>query len=329
MIYYQKKKPSKFSIIPLFKVIKLKSEKIKIVNKDFILVVQEIYNKIKKNFGLSKEEIFYLYNQNIDIILIEKEKEKQYIILLGNIDDKNNIFNFKYILSFASNNYYLKEKSIILKLDNIDNYIKEKTIFNEELKEVYISPIFESGELIGICYKYNQTLDYCSCPNYYDLLFSSTKLLNSIDIYFNYQRISQKILRKEENPVTEKYYIINKELISNIKIDIEFKTIYDIMNNSFIQENDIHWKQKFLISAIKNLSNEDLEKYLKKRASQYIGNFEPTIIIVKYLNESIFLYNSFEMIQKEVIEKILDKNCILDNYYLECIINKNKIIIIL
>ena len=322
-----KKKPSKFSIIPLFKVIKLKSEKIKIVNKDFILVVQEIYNKIKKNFGLSKEEIFYLYNQNIDIILIEKEKEKQYIILLGNIDDKNNIFNFKYILSFSSNNYYLKEKSIILKLDNIDNYIKEKTIFNEELKEVYISPIFESGELIGICYKYNQTLDYCSCPNYYDLLFSSTKLLNSIDIYFNYQRISQKILRKEENPVTEKYYIINKELISNIKIDIEFKTIYDIMNNSFIQENDIHWKQKFLISAIKNLSNEDLEKYLKKRASQYIGNFEPTMIIMKYLNESIFLYNSFEMIQKEVIEKILDKNCILDNYYLECIINKNKIII--
>ena len=322
-----KKESSKFSIIPLLKLIKLKNEKIKIINQDFIFVVQEIYNKIKNNFGQLKEEIFYLYNKNIDIFLIEKEKEKQYIILLGNIDDKNNIFNIKYILSFANNNYYLKEKNIILKIDDIDNYIKEKTIFNEELKEVFISPIFERGELIGLCYKYNQNIDYNSCQNYYDLLFSSTKLINSIDIYFNYQRISQKILRKENDPATEKYYIINKELISNIKIDIEFKTIYDIMNISCIQENDIYWKQKFLISAIKNLSNEDLEKYKKKRASQYLGSFDPTMIIVKYLNESIFLYNTFEIIQKEVIEKILDKNCILNNYYLECIINENKIII--
>ena len=322
----EKENVTSIPIIPRSKIIKLKNKQIKIINQNFILIVQEIYNRIKNNFEQLKEEIFYLYNKNIYVFLIEKENK--YIILLGNMDDNNNEFIIKYILDFITYNSYLNEKSIISKIDNIDNYIKEKTIFNEDLEEIYISPILERGELIGYCYKYNQNIiDYSSFTNYYDLLFSSTKLLNSIDIYFNYQRISQKILRKEKNPPTEKYYIINKELFSNIKIDIEFKTIYEIMNNSCIQENDIYWKKKFLISAIKNLSNEDLEKYIKKRASQFIGNFEPTIIIVKYLNNSMFLYNSFEIIQKEVIEKIVDKKYILDNYYLECIFNDNKIII--
>ena len=99
------------------------------------------------------------------------------------------------------------------------------------------------------------------------------------------------------------------------------------MNDSNIQEDDIYWKKKLLISIIKSLSNEDMGKYTKNTSSHYLGNFDPTITIVKYLNESIFLYNNFELIQKEVIEKILHKKCILDNYYLECIINENKIII--
>ena len=323
------KRNTSFNINPMLDKINLKTnlkeKQVKILNKDFILVVQEIYNKIKINFEQLKEDVFYLYKQNTDIIFIEKEK--QYTTLLGNIDNINNIFNIKYILDFETYNSYLNEKSIISKIDDINIYIKEKTIFNEELKELFISPILEKGEFIGYCYKYLKTFDYSQFTNYYELLFSSNKIINSIDIFFNYQRISQKINRKEKNPVTEKYFIINKELFTSIKIDIEFKTIYGIMNNSCIQEDDINWKKKFLISAIKNLSNEDMEKYIKKRANLYQGTFEPIMTIVNYLNESIFIYSSFEIIQKEVIEKIFDKKYILDNYYLECIINDNKIII--
>ena len=77
------------------------------------------------------------------------------------------------------------------------------------------------------------------------------------------------------------------------------------------------------------LSNEDLEKYTKSELNEYKykKNFEPNIIPFKYLNELVFIYDNFEIIQKEIIEKLLKKEKIINNYYLDCIINDNKIII--
>ena len=257
----------------------------------------------------------------MDIILIEKNP--QYTLLLGNIDDKNNIFNIKHIFDFSSDLYYKEEKDIILKTDNLDNYMKEKTIFNENLENINMSPIIKNGDIIGYHYNNLENKDYNSYKKYYDLLLKG-KLSNSIDIYFNYQRIYKKLIRKEENPKFEKYFIINKELLTEIKIYNEFKSIYDIMN---CQKSDSEWKQKLL--TFNTLLKEDIEKYIKSDLNEYEykENFEPDIIPLNYLNESIYIYDKFEIIQKEIIEKLLKKEKILNNYYLDCIINDNKIII--
>ena len=232
----------KISISPPLTKIKLNNNKtIEIINKDFFLVNQETLSEIKSYFDEKiKEEILYSYNNNIktDIILIEKNP--QYTLLLGNIDDKNNIYNIKHIFDFSSYNSYREEKDIILKTDNLDNYMKEKTIFNENLKNMNISPIIKNGDIIGYYYNNLENKDYNSYKKYYDLLLKG-KLSNSIDIYFNYQRIYEKLIRKEENPQPEKYYIINKGLLTEIKICNEFKSIYDIMD---CQKSDSEWKQK-------------------------------------------------------------------------------------
>ena len=256
-----------------------------------------------------------------NIILIEKNP--QYTLLLGNIDDKNNIYNIKHIFDFSSDKSYREEKDIILKIDNLDNYMKDKTIFNENLKNVNMSPIIKNGDIIGYHYNNLENIDDNSYKKYYDLLLKG-KLSNSIDIYFNYQRIYKKLIRKEENPNFENYYIINIGLLTEIKIYNEFKSIYDIMD---CQKSDSEWKQKLL--TFNNLSKEDLEKYTTNDLNEYKynENLEPNIIPLNYLNESIFVYEKFEIIQKEIIEKLLDKKKLLNTYYLDCIINDNKILI--
>ena len=322
------KEKIKISIAPLLEKMKLNNNKtIEIINKDLFIVNQRVYNEVTSYLEeKNKEEILYSYNNNIscDIILIEKNP--QFTLLVGEIDDKNNIYNIKYIFDFSSDKSYKEEKNKILKTDNLDNYMKEKTIFNEELKNIYISPIFKKGDIIGYCYKYFEAFDYSSCMNYYELL-SNGKLSNSIDIYFNYQRISAKVKKKEDNPKYEKYYIINKELLTEIKIYNEFKTIYDIMVSFNIQENELEWKQKLLLSILNTLPDEELKKYTKNEKNEYKQNFEPNIIPVQNLKESIFIYDKFEIIQKEIIEKLYNKEKILNNYYLDCIINDNKILI--
>ena len=176
--------------------------------------------------------------------------------------------------------------------------MKEKTIFNENLKNVNISPIFKNGDIIGYHYKNleNNNNDYSSYKKYYDLLLKG-KLSNSIEIYFNYQIIYKKIIRKDRNPEIEKYYIINKGLLTEIKIYNDFKTIYDIIGKQKIDEE---WKQKLL--TFNSLSNEDLEKYIKKELNEYKykENFEPNIIPLNYLNEPVFIYENFEI--KKIIK---------------------------
>ena len=94
----------KISIAPPLTKIKLNNKKIiEIINKDFFLVNQDVFSDIKSCFDEKiKEEILYSYNNNIKMDIILIEKNPQYTLLLGNIDDKNNIYNIKHIFDFSS-----------------------------------------------------------------------------------------------------------------------------------------------------------------------------------------------------------------------------------
>jgi len=62
----------------------------------------------------------------VGIILIEKNP--QYTLLLGNIDDNNNTFKIKHIFDFSSYNFYKDEKNIILKMDSLEIYERKNYI---------------------------------------------------------------------------------------------------------------------------------------------------------------------------------------------------------
>ena len=299
-----------------------------IIYKDFILLNHTIYNNIKNNFNFNNnsilnQNIYYSSHKNKDIITIENDT--QHTILLGNINKDNYTFNVQYILEFNSIESFNDEKNIILG-SNIDMYIKNKMIFDKNKNDDLISPILSKNKLIGYCYIYKSNVDYNNCMNYYDLL-SNKKINNSKYIYFNYQRINEKLKLNKIKVENEKYYLINKEFITDLKINNEFKRIYEIMESNDVEEKDDNYTKKFLI-AIKNLSKEDLKLYNEKNNSilEY-SKFIPNLIQKNYSEGNIFLYDNFEIFHKDIIEKLIDIKQINNFYYLDCIVNEGKIIL--
>ena len=116
----------------------IKSETVELINKkiiiykEFIFVSQYIYDNIKNNFdnSINQQNISYLKHKAEDIITIETNK--QYTILIGEIDKENNLYNIKFILEFGSNQLLNSEKRKILecKKDLIER-LEKKLIFDK------------------------------------------------------------------------------------------------------------------------------------------------------------------------------------------------------
>ena len=189
--------------------------------------------------SIKEQNIFNLSSNNIDIIAIENKSQN--IILIGNINNENNLYEIKYILDYDSN-YLNEEKKILLKT-NIDNYIQNNMIFDKKRKNDYISPIFSDNIFIGYCYKYISNFDYNSCMNYYNLL-TYERILNPVNIYLNYKKL-QKIV-ENKLPKREKYYLINNNFIKDLKKNNDFRKIFELMEKNNISNNN-----KIILSAIK------------------------------------------------------------------------------
>ena len=157
--------------------------------------------------------------------------------------------------------------------------------------------------------------------NYYTLL-SNEQILIAINLYLNYQKMQRK-----DKIITKKYYIINKNFMKDIKSDNKFKKIYELMVNNKITENN-----KTILSVIKQLSDDELKIYINNNKLKRNNIFEikPNLIQKKYFDKeekSIFIYDDFEIIERYIIEKILDNINQLDDCYLECKLIEGKIII--
>ena len=214
-------------------------------------MINEKNSKIlEKNFDSFKCEYnTYLSHMNGDIIIINIPS-KQHSILFGNINNKENLFNIKFIFDFEHSNILNNELNYLMK-NEIKEYIKNKTLFNEKNESDTISPIFDNDNEIGYCYKYYSNIQYLNYNNFYD--YKNSNLLKAIKIYIYYRKFSNKI--KELKSDEKEYYLINNNVMSEIKINYKYKQIKEELDNiNFMNNNN----NKIL--AIKSLSNDTKER---------------------------------------------------------------------
>ena len=158
---------------------------------------------------------------------------------------------------------------------------------------------------------------------------------------FHYIYIIKKIKIKKSGNF-EECYLINKDFINEIKIDIGYKEIYDKLNekleniSTFENDND-----KTKINDCYNLLDQNiLNKYSNKKFNKikFENDYEiePSLIPLNYYdyiegkqNASIMIYNDFEIIDKNTFNLYLFiQNTTKCNKFLtKCIFNNGKIII--
>ena len=301
-----------------------------IIYKDYIFVFEHIYDNIKKYFdnSINQQDINYSSHKNEDILTINTEEQNT--ILIGKLDSHNSSFDIKYIFEYNSYNLFDKEKNIIL-AGNINNYIENKTIFEKNKKEEYLSPIISENKLIGYCYIYKENKRYDKEFNFYNIL-SWDKIKNSINLYYNYKSIDEKLSKSKSRSERQTYYIINKNVIVDIKNNNDFKKIYELLEKNDINENDDN-SNKSILLALKNLSEEELKSFKKQynnKIKYSINDFSPNVNSAKYfekVEKNIIIYNDFEIIRKDIIEKLIDNIKDMNSLLLECIFIDEKIII--
>ena len=300
-----------------------------IIYKDFIFVYEHIYDIIKNQFdnSINQQEIYYSSHKDEDILSITTQNQNT--ILIGKLYPDNYTFEIKYIFDYNSSEIFNKEKNIILG-GNINNYIESKTIYGKN-KDEYSSPILSENQLIGYFYIYQEGKRYDNEFNYYNIL-TWDKIKNSIDLYYNYKSIDEKLKRSKSRSENKKYYIINKQTIVDIKNNNDFKKIYELLEKNNIEEKDNNSSKNILL-ALKNLSESDLKPYKKSynyKIKYDINEFGPNIKYIKYFAQTekyIIIYNDFEIIRKDIIEKLIDNIEDMNSFLLECILTEGKIII--
>ena len=312
-----------------FDIAKLFDKQIYIM-KDFIIVNEFIFDFMKSIVDSSISKQNYYFFSNKEAAIIGSEMNSQYFILIGNLDAKDNLYEIKYILDFNSKTTFENEKNII-SASNLETYINTRIIYNDKRDNDYVSPIFNGKNISGNCYKYKENMDYTSCQNYSNILLdnkSNTMIMNSINIYFNTQRIIKQM--KTKIAKIQKYYLINKNLINQIKIDNDYKIIKYLIEEKNLKEGEENNK-KNILSLIKSLPEDDLYRYTKEITSKikYEQQMEPDIIQACYCdetNKSIFIYD-FDLFEEKVIKLFIDDLSKLKDYYLDCTLIEDKIII--
>jgi len=314
-----------------------KAEKLKLNNKEiaiytnFVMVNEEVGKILIKNFSLNKLEYKeYLQHKNGDIIT--NKFSKQNLILFGNINSKEYSFNINFIFNFEKSKNFENELKYLM--DNeIKEYIRKKTLFNEKNESDNISPIFDNDKEIGYCYKYYSNIQYHKYNNFYN--YKNTNLLKAINLYFNFQEFSKKI--KETKKEEKEFYLMNNNLMSEIKNNYKYNEIKEILDTiNFLDNNNKN------ILAIKSLSN-DIINYFKnnnKIKKIYKKDFiEPDIFPINDLkSKKIYIYDKFEILERKMAQDFINElyrvytmggGTIIatENNYLKCEINEGKIII--
>ena len=336
-----KNKKSKIDINADCKFIKLSKKSIKIYD-EFILINKELLSKFNDNIKnlFNNHCISYAKLINDDIIIINEKTQNT--ILIGNYNDKNYIFDIKFIIEYKEKKYFDSDIKYIFedKKQDINLYIKENAIFN--MNEEDLSPIFDDTDMIGMCYKYNKNItDYSSEIDYSEIL-NNTNLMSSISLSFNYQKINNNI-GDLENIIEGDFYLIDFHNMMKLKEECYYEKIIEFIKN--LDENilidEINYK-KNLIKATNSSNYKKLISSLNPENNglninnDYVNSFlNLNIVPVNYTdqnkeNKEIMIYNNFELINKDTFNKLIENNSKNNtiNYY-KCIFTNGKLIVII
>ena len=102
---------------------------------------------------MEKKDISFISVNNKDILKINNNN----LILIGELNIKNNFYNIEQILYFENSQYLNNEFNHLIKMD-IDNYYNNRLMMD---KNNDISPIISNSAIIGYSYHYNDNIkDY-------------------------------------------------------------------------------------------------------------------------------------------------------------------------
>ena len=266
--------------------------------------------------------MYYQHISTGDIISFDKN------ILYGKIDKNKNIFDIKYIFTFNSESSVNTEITTIK--TNIENYIKNSTVFISNNPNDLISPIFSGNNIIGTVYKYSPDNDYSKNVDYTKYI-KNPSLSRFITLYNFYN--------KSFTTKTEKFYLVKSSIISEIKNKCDYDNLKQIFEDNNIKlDNSYGTDDKKILNLIKKIPSDILKNNFSSNANithKYNKNeTEPDMITIynpNNKNEFAMIYDKFGIINKKIaelfIEGVNSSYSSNDNNYLDCTVNDGKILI--
>ena len=174
--------------------------------------------------------------------------------------------------------------------------------------------------------------NYNNCRDYYVLLENNI-FRHSIQLYKNYQKIISNLKNNRDNFEIEKYFLVNKAFISQIKQDLNFYDFCTYLKKGGVLNMD----EINIFNAIKLFKNTPIDQLKlffgnegNLNYAKYYSLLNVNIISFKYYENNqekcVMIYNDYEIIDKNTMKLFVDINNI-ENYLLNCIINEGKIMI--
>ena len=298
---------SKINLEAKVEKILLKAGKKISVYREFILITERVFNMIKNIIFLNsvQKPIDYAYMDG-DILAIHDNIEP--CIFFGHYNADRHLYNLKYILNF-DREYSIKKELIYILKYGIEQYKQEKTIFNEENNKDLISTIYDENSEIGSFYKYLPGISYENVKegyNYNDIY--NKKLELALRLYNYYENFKQKMNQSFSHD--EKYFLIKKEIINDVKKDINYNFIIQLLNKAKFGSNGYYNDKKQKIFILKNFPEKYYERFFKSkelemRIKDYTSPNQISITIPNGKNESVIIYDNFEIIESSIANGFL------------------------
>ena len=270
------------------------------VYKEFILITEKIFNVIKNKLSLNSnaKSIYYAYN-NGDIFTINEKSNSS--IFFGNYNKNSHLFNLRYILNFDKEESLNKELKFLLNY-GIEQYKEEKTIFNEENNKDLISPIYDGNYEIGSFYKYRPGINYGNITLGYNIKDINNKKLDLVLKLYNYYENFKRKMKQSDNQ-DEKYFLIKKDIMDDVKKDINYDFIIQILNKANFNKSGFNNDKKQKLFILKNFPEESYDNYfnslkpIEKRIKDFISPNEISIVIPYSKNIKLVAeFNSFNIL---------------------------------
>ena len=319
------------------------SKKINIYD-NFIIVEKSIIDLFNNNFLINKDNnniksFKHISGNKKNILLIGSDSHSY--LLFGSIINDENIYKLEYIFDFNNEQNLKKQLDELIKDYNC--YFDKIIIFNKNNKYDYISPIYipPNKNEIGNCYKYDNNLLDKDYSNY----ILNQDLIKMINLYIYYKSLNSRFQNNNKSKgkkeiSSEKYYLVNEEIIKKWKISYNYDKINEELNSNsenlkiidkIINDNKMEQKQIILIS--KNLNgniNLELNKKNKneknnEKDNENTGNeniiVELNFTQIKYFDnsqqiKSLYIYDNFEIISKNIIKNLFNIENVGKNFNL-------------